>query len=152
MKAVCLACALLVAAESPGAAATLNFTGVALSTCALTAPVEGTIALQGDLKSWATVTPASITAVNTAPATLTVTGPTSWASAPAGSPANTTFAISGGMSGVNNGALAGDAARRTGSLANIGVTVVSVSLLASAESPFVAGPHVAQATVTCVVP
>lgn len=131
-------------------AATLNFTGTALATCALITPVDGTLTLGGDLQSWTTLTPATITAVNTSSATLTTTQPTDWLTKPASTP-TTTFSHTANMTGTNSGALTGGASK-TATLTNIGATILTVNLGATATSPFRSGLHVAQVTVTCSVP
>lgn len=144
-------CVALVGSPLPAIAATVEFTGTAAATCALTQPVNGTLTLGADLQSWATATAGSITAVNTSAATLNVTAPTNWASAPGGTPA-TTFAVSGVMSGANSGALAGTSTARTGALTAIGTTVTAISLAATATAPYRTGVHTADVTVTCTTP
>lgn len=152
MRRHLLAFGLAMLATVDGAsAATLTFRGAALASCALGAPVDGTLQLGADLSSWTTLTPASITATNTAPATLTVTKPTDWASAPSQTPA-TTFTMSAATTGVNAGILGTGGPAATQALTGIGLTVLSVSLGATAASPYRAGLHTAEVTVTCSVP
>lgn len=129
---------------------TLNFRGLAVSACTLTAPIDGTLTLQSDLQSWVTTTPATITAINTAPATLTVTKPTSWTSSPAGTP-STTFTMSVSLTGTNILILPITGAAASGTLSLLGATVVTASLSAHGTDTFKAGSYVAQATVTCAV-
>ena len=141
----------MIASCDAASAATLTFRGAALSSCALGVPVDGTLQLGADLSSWTTLTPASISATNTAPATLTVTKPTDWASAPAQTP-TTAFTMTASTTGVNVGTLTGGGPALTQSLSAIGVTVLSVSLGATAAAPYRAGLHTAEVTVTCAVP
>lgn len=149
-RLIFLSLAMLASADA-ASAATLTFRGTALSSCALGVPVDGTLQLGADLSSWTTLTPASITATNTAPATLTVTKPTDWASAPSGTP-TTTFTMSAATTGVNAGILGTTGPAATQSLAAIGVTVLTVSIGATASAPYRAGLHTAEVTVTCAVP
>ena len=151
MKKSVLVCVALLATTGGASAATLDFVGTAVSTCALTLPINGTLTLGADLQSWATATQASITAVNTSAATLSLTAPTTWSVSPASTPA-TTFAITGNMTGSNSGALTGTSTARSGSLSAIGATIVTVSLAATATAPYRSGLHTAQVTVTCSVP
>lgn len=151
IRKIPLACMAFAVLTSQSQAATLNFTGTALATCALITPVDGTLTLGGDLQSWTTLTPAVITAVNTSSATLTTTQPTDWLTKPASTPA-TTFTHTANMTGTNIGALTGAGASKSATLANIGATVLTVSLGATAAAPFRSGLHVAQVTVTCSVP
>jgi hypothetical protein len=133
---------------------TLDFTGTASATCSLTNPAHGTIALQPDLRSWATAVPASIVATNTAAGvfTLTVTHDTVWAESPGGTPA-TTFSHVASITGANAGSPFTTAGNATSApLTAAGVDNVSVSLGATGTGPFVAGDHKAQVTVTCATP
>lgn len=151
IRSIPLACIALAALAGQSQAATLNFTGTALASCALITPVDGTLTLGGDLMSWTTLTPAAITAVNTSSATLTTTQPSDWLTKPASTP-TTTFTHTAAMTGTNIGNLTGTGASKSATLANIGATVLTVSLGATASSPFRAGLHVAQVTVTCTTP
>lgn len=136
---------------TPAMAATLDFLGTALPTCALTGGSNGAIALGADLKSWSTTTPASIVATNTALSTITVTRPTSWASSPA-SPPDTTFTHTATITGVNASAsFTSSGSARTAVLSLLGVNTVSVWLSATASEPFMPGSYMAQVTVTCAV-
>lgn len=146
-----LACIALAALAGQSQAATLNFSGTALASCALITPVDGTLTLGGDLTSWSTLTPAAITAVNTSSATLTTTQPTDWLTKPGSTP-TTTFTHTANMTGTNIGPLTGTGDSKSATLTNIGATVLTVSLGATAANPFRAGLHVAQVTVTCAVP
>ncbi|MFC7052749.1 hypothetical protein ACFQI3_08630 [Hansschlegelia quercus] len=141
----------LISTISAAHAETLTFRGTALSACALIAPVDGTLALNSDLKSWATATPATISAINTAPATLSVTKPTDWVSGPAGSPP-TTFTVSAQTTGVNLGVLSILGNGVTTSLSGLGTSQLIVSLGATASTPYRAGNYAAEVTVTCTVP
>lgn len=142
--------AILLGATSVAQAATLTFTGEALPACSLTSPLDGTLILSAGLNAWSTLTPATIVATNTAPATLTVTRSNSWTSAPANTP-TTTFSHASTIAGANVGTLLGTGAQ-SGALTALGITTVSVALSASAVQPFRAGIHSAQVTVTCSVP
>lgn len=151
MRRLLIASAMLASACGLSHADTLTFRGTAAPTCALNTPVDGTIILGASLSSWSTATPASITAVNTAPATLTVTKPTAWASSPASTP-STTFTVSAATAGANVGALTGSGAATSGPLTALGTNTLTVSLGATASTPFHAGLHTAEVTVTCSVP
>ena len=144
-------CVCLLASVAGARADILTFRGTAIATCALALPIDGVVSLNGDLKSWSTTTPASITAINTSSATLTVTKPTTWATSPAGTPA-TTFTTTGTLTGTNSGNLTGSGASQTGALTNIGTTILAVSLGATSTAPFKSGLHTAEVTVTCSVP
>lgn len=121
-----------------------------LNTCLLLAPLDGTIAPGGDLRSWATTLPATLTVINTGRARLFVNRPTEWANAPAGAPA-TTFTSAASLTGVNVGALLGLGDGLSALLGALGTSVVSVSLGATAAAPFPTGSYSAQATVTCAM-
>lgn len=151
MRRIWSSLAALALLSAPATAATLDFVGTALPTCALTGGSNGTIALGADLKSWSTTTPASIVATNTALSTITVTRPTSWASSPA-SPPDTTFAHTATITGVNAGvSFTSSGNAKTATLSVLGVNTVAVSLSATASEPFMPGSYVAQVTVTCAV-
>lgn len=121
-----------------------------LGTCILATPADGLITPGGDLKSWATTTPATVAVTNTGRAELLVTRPTTWASSPAATPA-TNFTLAGTMTGVNTGNLLGLGGALSGVLSGLGLTVLSLSLGATASTPFPSGAYVAQVTVTCTV-
>lgn len=140
----------LAALVAPGHAQRFPENPDLLGTCLLLAPVDGTIALGGDLRSWATTIPASVTVVNTARSTLMVSKPTQWASSPAGAPA-TSFSQSASLTGVNVGALLGFGDGLSAPLSALGTSVASVSLGAVAPTPFRSGTYSAQVTVTCAV-
>lgn len=150
-RSIPIACLAIAALSGPANAATLNFSGTALASCALITPVDGTLTLGGDLQSWSTLTPAVITAVNTSSATLTTTQPGDWLTKPASTP-TTTFTHTANMTGTNIGPLTGAGDSKSATLTNIGATVLTVQLGATAAAPFRAGLHVAQVTVTCAVP
>lgn len=141
----------LTMSSSAALAETLTFRGTAAPTCALNTPIDGTIVLQGNLRAWATATPATIVAVNTTPATLTVTKPSDWASAPSGTP-STTFSVAASTTGANVGTLTGTGNASSGPLTALGSSILAVSLSAQATSPYRAGLHTAEVTVTCTVP
>lgn len=121
-----------------------------LGTCILLTPAEGRIATGGDLKSWATSTPATVSITNTGAAQLLVTKPTQWATSPPSTPA-TTFALTGSLTGVNVGDLLGLGGALSGVLSGLGLSVLSLSLGATAATPFPSGSYTAQVTVTCTV-
>ncbi|MDB5593863.1 MAG: hypothetical protein JWM36_824 [Hyphomicrobiales bacterium] len=130
----------------------LDFDGTAASSCALTNPVNGTIALQTDLRSWATGSPASIVVTNTSAGTydLSITHGETWTSAPTGTPATTTFAHSQSITGANQNAVFSTTGPATSTnLAAAGEDNVQISLTASSPDPYRAGPHKATVTVTC---
>ena len=120
-----------------------------LGLCILLTPLDGRIATGGDLKSWATTTPATITVTNTGAAQLILTAPSQWALSPPTAP-DTSFSVSGSLSGVNVGNLLGLGGAVSALLTGLGLSVLSVSLGATAATPFPSGPYAAQVTVTCV--
>lgn len=129
---------------------TLNFRGIAVSACTLSLPTDGTLSLSSNLQNWTTTTPATITAINTAPATLTVTKPTSWTASPANVPA-TTFSMTANLTGANVLNLTGTSGAASGTLSLLGSSVVSVYLTAQGTDTFKSGSYTVQATVTCAV-
>lgn len=142
----------LAAVPAAGGAQSIQFDGVATATCTLASTTPGTIALKSDLSSWATVTPGTITATNTAQSDLTVTRSGNWSVSPAGTP-STTFDHQLSITGSNNvggSQIAESGNAKSVQLANLGANLVSVSVAASAPSPFPAGTYQTQVTVTCV--
>lgn len=140
------------AAPSAGAGQSIQFDGVATATCTLANATRGVITLNSDLSSWATTTPGTIAATNTSQSSLTVTRSGSWSSSPAGTP-NTTFDHHVAVTGSNT--IEGSQVSQSGNaktvqLSSVGANLVSVSLSASAASPYPAGAYQAQVTVTCV--
>lgn len=131
-------------------AETLNFRGLAVSSCSLGVPTDGVLSLSSNLQNWTTTTPATITAINTAPATLTITKPTSWTASPTGTPA-TTFGLTANLTGTNIATLSVTSGAGSATLSILGNTLVSVSLTAQGADTFKAGSYTAQATVTCAV-
>lgn len=120
-----------------------------LGVCILLTPLEGRLSTGGDLKSWATQTPATITVTNTGSAQLIVTPPTQWALSPQTTP-DTNFSVAGSLTGVNVGNLLGLGGAVSAILTGLGLSVLSVSLGATAATPFPSGSYAAQVTVTCV--
>src|SRR5918998_1657638 len=91
----------------PAGAATLDFNGIGIASCALTGAVPGTLAQTASLTGWTTATPATIVATNTGPTTLSITGPSDWTTSPAHTP-STTFTTSATITGTNSlGSLTG---------------------------------------------
>lgn len=121
-----------------------------LGTCIMVTPFDGTLTIGGDLKSWATSAPATVTVVNTGTARLFVSKPTQWAQAPSNTP-TTNFVHSASLTGVNVGALLGLGDGVSALLSALGASVLSVSVGANAAAPFPAGSYSAQVTVTCAV-
>jgi hypothetical protein len=156
-KLLVLSCATLAVFTFPAAAqSVLELSGEAQQTCALTNPASGTIALNPDLRSWATSQAAKITVTNTSAETYTLTATRSdaWkAGAPAGTPVTTFEHVPSIASGVNAGAtFQGTGVTKSTLLTNAGEDTFNVSITASASSPFKAGLHATEVTVTCATP
>lgn len=149
-KAGVAAVSLLCAAEA-AVAQTINFDGTASATCALSGATNGAITLGSDMTSWGTTTPATITATNNTDSILTVTRSDSWTAKPARTP-STTFGHAVAVSGSNTLSDSEFTAvnnAKTGQLRSSGVNLVSISVSASASSPYPAGTYQTQVTVTC---
>jgi hypothetical protein len=135
----------------PARAITLDFTGTGLASCAFTNESAGTLNQRADLMGWTTKDPATVTVTNSGPSTLSITGPTQWATAPAQTP-STDFTTTATVTGTNNlGTLTGSSLTSI-ALSLIGVNNVAVSLAASASTIYPAGSYKAQVTVTCAMP
>jgi hypothetical protein len=141
-------------AQAAAAQSALQFNGTASSACALTNPSDGSIEVQPDLRSWATSVPAKITVSNTAPNyAVTVTHDTNWTTAPASTPVTTFAHVASITAGPNTSAqFTGAGASSSASLAVVGDNDLSITLTASAPTPFIAGAHQAKVTVTCALP
>lgn len=122
--------------------------GAQVAVCTLVPTQEGEITLGADLMNWRTTRPAVVDAVTTAPATLFVNTPTSWALHPGRTP-GTGFGVSTQLSGANGGQLLPGGGGLSGALSTLGTTHAAVSLTATASSTFPAGAYSAEVTVTC---
>lgn len=144
--------ALSISFSGAGAAQTVNFDGTVTATCSLAGATNGAITLNSDLKSWSTTTPASITATNTAQSVLTVTRSGAWSASPKNTP-TTTFGHQASVTGANtlsDSQFSASNNAKTGKLANSGTNQVSMSVSASAATPYPPGTYQTQVTVTCV--
>lgn len=145
---VAFICLAWLASAQGGRAETLKFFGTAQNACALTSPQSGVIALQGDLKSWGTTTPATLAVTNTGYSTLSVTRAEDWLRAPAGAP-STAFNHTAWLVGSTSGQLSGAGTAKSIALTAAGSSTLSVFMSAVAQAPFVGGDYEYQVTVTC---
>lgn len=146
-----ISCAVFAGLSSAAAAQTVDFDGTAPATCTLAGSTNGVITLGSDLSSWGTTIPATITATNTAESNLTVTRSDLWSLSPTGTP-TTTFGHQVGVTGTNtltDSQFTATGTTKSGPLTSSGVNVVSMSVSATAASPYPAGAYRTQVTVTC---